>query len=189
MQTGENTQKTGRRWFAWQLPRRIRRDESGSTAVEFGIVALPFFALVLAIMETALVFFAGQMLETAVIDAGRLIRTGQAHQQGFSQTKFRDQICDRLVAMFGNCKSNLVIKVKVLTTFSSASGTKPIKPDGTLDTNSEYNQGKAGEIIQVSAFYEWPLFVNKFGLNLADLGNGNRLLSGVTAFRNEPFPW
>lgn len=189
MQAGETTKDRGRRFPALRLPLRLRRDENGSAAVEFAIVSLPFFALVLAIMETALVFFAGQMLETAVIDAGRLIRTGQAQQNGFQVGNFRDQVCDRLVAMFGNCKSNLVVKVKVLNNFSSASNSKPIKQDGTVDTNNEYNHGKAGEIVQVSVFYEWPLFVNKFGLNLADLGNGNRLLAGVTAFRNEPFPW
>jgi Flp pilus assembly protein TadG len=47
------------------LGRRIRRDESGATAIEFGLVALPFFALMFAILETALLFLASQTLETA----------------------------------------------------------------------------------------------------------------------------
>ena len=40
-------------------PRRVVRDESGSAAVEFGIIALPFFALIFAILETALAFNRG----------------------------------------------------------------------------------------------------------------------------------
>src|SRR6185503_13859041 len=42
------------------------RRQDGAAAVEFGFVALPFFALLFAILETALVFFAGQSLEAAV---------------------------------------------------------------------------------------------------------------------------
>ena len=44
-----------------------------------------------AIMETALVFFASQTMETAVADSARLIMTGQAQQQGFSQQQFKDK--------------------------------------------------------------------------------------------------
>ena len=45
--------------------RRFLKKDDGAAAVEFALVAAPFLALVFAIMETALVFFAGQTLETA----------------------------------------------------------------------------------------------------------------------------
>ena len=60
--------------------RRFARGQDGIAAVEFGIVAAPFLALMFAIMETAIVFFASQTLETAVADSARLIMTGQAQQ-------------------------------------------------------------------------------------------------------------
>ena len=40
------------------------RQQDGAAAVEFALVAAPFLAMVFAIMETAIVFFAGQALET-----------------------------------------------------------------------------------------------------------------------------
>jgi len=43
---------------------RFRRSRRGSVAVEFALVAPLFFALLFAIIETAIVFFAGQVLET-----------------------------------------------------------------------------------------------------------------------------
>ena len=46
--------------------RRFRRNRRGSAAVEFALVAPVFFALLFAIIETAMVFFAGQVLETGV---------------------------------------------------------------------------------------------------------------------------
>ena len=57
---------------------KLARRNDGAAAVEFALVAAPFLALVFAIMETAIVFFAGQALETAVADTSRLIMTGQA---------------------------------------------------------------------------------------------------------------
>lgn len=39
------------------------RDRRGATAVEFALVATPFLALLVAIVQTFLVFFAQEMLE------------------------------------------------------------------------------------------------------------------------------
>ena len=46
-----------------QLLRRFRRNRGGSAVVEFALVAPMFFALLFAIIETALMFFASQVLE------------------------------------------------------------------------------------------------------------------------------
>jgi Flp pilus assembly protein TadG len=58
---------------AW---RQFRRNRGGSAAVEFALVAPMFFALLFAIIETALVFFAGQVLETVNQNSARMIMTG-----------------------------------------------------------------------------------------------------------------
>ena len=68
--------------------RRFVRANDGVTAVEFAIVATPFFALMFAIFETAFVFLGQQTLETAVANAARQVRTGQAQAQGFSSVQF-----------------------------------------------------------------------------------------------------
>ena len=77
--------------------RRFARREDGAAAVEFAMVAAPFLALMFAIMETALVFFASQTMETAVADRARLIMTGQAQSQNFSAAQFK-QACARSAA-------------------------------------------------------------------------------------------
>jgi len=58
--------------------RRFSRNGRGSTAVEFALIAPMFFALIFAILETALMFFAGQILEIGTQDTARLIFTNQA---------------------------------------------------------------------------------------------------------------
>src|ERR1700694_3161527 len=72
-------------------PWRLLRREDGAAAVEFALVAAPFLAVLFAIMETALVFFAGQYLETLAADSTRLILTGQAQTQGWSQSQILNQ--------------------------------------------------------------------------------------------------
>ena len=41
---------------------RFARHQDGTAAVEFALVAVPFLALLFAILETALVFFTGQTM-------------------------------------------------------------------------------------------------------------------------------
>src|SRR5690242_1389940 len=89
-----------RRLFAARAVRRLIRQQDGAAAVEFGLVAAPFLALTFAIMETAVVFFSGQALETAVADSARLIMTGQAQTQGFNQAAFKNAVCAKIFGLF-----------------------------------------------------------------------------------------
>jgi len=167
---------------------RFGRDETGATAVEFGLIALPFFALLFAILETGLVFFAGQTLETAVANVSRTIRTGQAQQQGLDLTAFRNQICAQISALM-SC-SGLSLDVRTYASFSSVNLANPINSQGKLDTsNFTYDAGNGGDIVVVRAFYEWPTYSRMLGFNLSNLADGNHLLAAAAAFKNEPFPW
>ncbi len=58
-ETTLSTERAAKRGWFGRLLGRYRRDSKGATAIEFAFVALPFFALLFAIIETALVFFAG----------------------------------------------------------------------------------------------------------------------------------
>ncbi|WP_333825810.1 TadE/TadG family type IV pilus assembly protein [Pinisolibacter sp.] len=177
-----------RRTLRRTLGSRIVTDRGAATAVEFGILALPFLALVGAIFESALCFLAGQILDTAVADAGRLIRTGQAQASGYDEAAFKTQVCNRLYVLF-NC-ANLTIDAKIYTNFTSANTSMPIDADKNFDTSGfTFQMGGSSQIVVVRAFYPYPLYFNKLGLDLANLANGTRLLSGVSTFRNEPFPW
>jgi len=177
-------------------PARLRlrvfgRDEQGATLIEFGLLAIPFFALVGAILETAVVFLAGQFLESAVQDSSRLIVTGQAQTAATPLTAddFRDKICAGLYGMF-DC-SKLMIKVSVINTFAAAQANSepPLDPDDPSKWTlaPEYDPGNRSDVVMVQAYYKWPIMLNFSGLNLATQSDGTRLLSAVRVFRNEPF--
>jgi Flp pilus assembly protein TadG len=168
--------------------RGFRRDESGATVVEFGLVALPFTALMFAILETAILFLAGQTLETAVSDAGRLIRTGQAQKANYDAATLKTAICEEASAMF-NCEANLKLDVRTSATFDSINLDEPVEDGELKDDDFMYDDGKGGEIVVVRAFYEWPTFVHLLGQDYSNLANGKHLLAATAAFKNEPFPW
>jgi Flp pilus assembly protein TadG len=176
------------RLFRIRTVRRFARGEDGIAAVEFGIVAAPFLALMFAIMETALVFFAGQTLETAVADSARLVMTGQADK--FTEQNFRDEVCKKILGLF-DCASGLKIDVKVYDKFSSISNAKPIDANKNLINNFGFQQGAPGDIVVVKLMYEWPTYMS-FSLSwlkfdLSDLSGNKRLLMATAAFRNEPY--
>lgn len=165
--------------------RRFRRNRRGSAAVEFALVAPVFFALLFAIIETAIVFFAGQVLETITQDSARMIMTGQAQAASYTQAQFKTFLCGRIPALF-NC-ADVYIDVKSYTAFSSVTITDPIDAGNNFVPNMSYSPGSAGDIVVVRVFYQWPLFVTGLGYNIANLSGSKRLLSATAAFRNEPF--
>jgi Flp pilus assembly protein TadG len=168
--------------------KRFGRNQSGATVVEFALVATPFFALLFAIIETALLFFADQTLDTAVSSAARLIRTGQAQEDGMSASDFKTEICNQIVGLF-NCDSGLKVDVRKYSNFDAIDLATPVDTDGNLHVTENYQTGHGGDIVVVRAYYEWPTFVAGLGNNLANMPDGTHLLVATAAFRNEPFSW
>jgi Flp pilus assembly protein TadG len=174
------------RFLRLKIARKFIRQNDGAAAVEFGLVAAPFLALVFAILETSLVFFAGQSLETATADSARLVMTGQAQTQGFDQAKFKTEVCKRIFALF-DCSGGIQVDVRTYASFGDADLNKPIDANGNLVNNFTYNPGGPGDIVVVRLLYEYPVYVSLLGLNLADMSGSKRLIMATAAFRNEPY--
>lgn len=179
-------------------PRRgFLRDEAGVTAVEFGLLALPFFSILGAILETSVLFLSGQMLDTAVYDVSRLIRTGQAQEANMTAARFKTLLCDRLLELYPNCRvgDNMHVEVQVLGTFNDSNISPPVNftctagsPGCDQWTRPEsYSPGQGSSIVVVQVYYRWPVLLNFGGLGQGTLPDGRRLVGASTVFRNEPF--
>ena len=175
------------RIFAINTVRRLARREDGAAAIEFGMVAAPFLALMFAIMETALVFFASQTLETAVADSARLIMTGQAQSQSFDAAAFKNAVCNKIGGLF-NCSGGVYVDVKTYSSFGSVDNSSPVDANGNLKTSGfGYTPGGPGDIVVVRLMYQWPVYASLLGFNLGDMAGNKRLLMATAAFRNEPY--
>ena len=170
----------------FRLVRALGRDRAGATAVEFAMIAAPFFFLLFAMIEIAAVFFTSTVLENAVLEASREIRTGQAQTGGMSAGEFRQEVCDR-IAVIGDC-DRLEIDVKVFEDFDTVDQSSPILADGSMDDSSfGWDPGDAGDIVLVRVFYRWTLMTPNFGGALSNMAGNQRLITAATVFRNEPF--
>ncbi|MDN5000247.1 TadE/TadG family type IV pilus assembly protein [Bradyrhizobium sp. GCM10027634] len=176
---------------------RFRANRRGSAAVEFALVAPIFFALLFAIIETALVFFSGQVLETITQNSARVVLTGQAQSGSVvacavggaatpcTQATFKSYVCSQIPALF-DCNS-LYVDVTSFSSFSAVTLPTHLDAACNFDTNMSYNAGNAGDIVVVRLFYQWPLFVTGLGYNIGCGSTNKRLLVATAAFKNEPY--
>jgi Flp pilus assembly protein TadG len=169
--------------------RRLRafaKDESAAAAVEFSLVAIPLLGLILAALQLSMIFFAGQMLQSAATNASRALMTGQAQKAGMTAAQFEQLICNPDSSLF-DCH-NLMVDVESAGSFSAVN-TAP--PKLTYDANGKVTNtwpfSPAGDIVIVKVVYNWPVF-GPSALGLSDQPNGDHMLVAVTVFKNEPFP-
>jgi Flp pilus assembly protein TadG len=171
-----------RRWRAFVA------DRTGATAVEFALIGAPFIALLVALIQTFLVFFAQQLLESVVTQSSRMILTGQAQAQNLTQSQFAAAVCSNVVILF-NC-NNLMIDVRVAGSWTSANaGATPLTFDanGNVTNAWQFDPGSQGDIVVVRVMYQWPVFLGPLGFNLSNLPNNKRLIMASTAFKNESY--
>lgn len=164
---------------------RFQRNRRGSAVVQFALVAPMFFALLFAIIETALMFFASQVLETITQNSARMILTGQAQSANYTQAQFASYVCSQVPALF-TC-SSIYIDVESYPSFSSISLNNQIDANGNFINNMQYNPGGPGDIVVVRLFYQWPIFVTGLGYNIANMAGNYHLLVATAAFQNEPY--
>ncbi|ACL57773.1 TadE/TadG family type IV pilus assembly protein [Methylobacterium nodulans] len=179
--------------------RAFGRAQQGATAVEFSLVAIPFFGLLAAIIETAIAFFAGQLLDAAVSNASRQIYTGAFQTQtGVSATTseqaltaFRNNLCANRVTIF-NC-SAVKVDIRTLDDNASFAAISPVDPStkgwatgfGTRYLDAGGKPPGPGKIVIVQAAVAFPIFFSM--INPATFGSNQRLLQSTVAFRTEPY--
>lgn len=182
-----------RRSFPATILGRFGRSRDAATAVEFAMIAMPFFALLFSIIETALAFWSNQVLETAVANASRQIYTGQFQAANPTKTttpdqlkaKFKEAVCSNATVLF-SCASMVTIDVRPVGTYGEAQVSPPVK-DGKYDTAGYgYQEPGANQITVVRATMEYPVFTNFLAAS-SGLSNGNRLIVASSVFRTEPF--
>jgi len=183
---------------AIRFAKRFRKDEDGATAIEFAVVALPFFALLFGIMELALVFFVNSALVHATSEAGRLIRVGNFQACGGAD-QFKALVCENMKGL-GNCWKNVRIDVVQGASFKTISlpdipAVQPRDPNQTgaaaipQTVNGVYSANAAGDTMVVRSVLHYRLALPPLLTRLDNpKGSGARTMVATTAFRNEPFP-
>ena len=164
----------------------MSRDTRGVAAVEFALVAAPFIALLLGMLQVSIIFFVGQALETFVETTGRAILVGSTQQANYTQAQFKSSLCAAIDSIF-KCP-NLYVDVTTINSFSGANTALPqltFDSSGNVTNSWNYNLGSSGAIVVLRLMYQWPVYGLPFGMTFANQANGSRLLMATAVFKNE----
>lgn len=182
--------------LVWAQAKRLARcrsralgaDCSGTTAIEFAMVGMPFLMLLFGIISVGLFFFTTFTLENAVEEASRLIRTGQAQESGMTADQFKTEICTR-VPRFVDCNGKMRVNVQKFTGFGSITTPTCTNSGGNLvdPASTTYQTGAGGDIVLVTVCYEWELGGKIPFLSMATMANGSALIQASTTFKTEPY--
>lgn len=186
----------------------FRRARDGTAAIEFGLLAFPFFVLVFATIEAFIAFAGEQLLENAVDSMSRKIRTGQitfgmGRATDLTETQFRTKFCNEINLMI-KCAATedpknkkLYLDVREFASFAAIPKYIP-RVNSALFSDLDpkdfaYNPGGPGTINIVRAYYRWEVItdlVRPFITNIRKEGEMPRdyLMVATAAFRNENYP-
>lgn len=151
------------------------------------MVALPFCFMMFAVLEIGLVFVIDSVLENAVIETGRLVRTGRAQAQGLNAATFKTSLCGRMSIFSSDCPARVTVDVREIPQFTNPNVPDPMAGGAFNDSAVTYDAGAAGSIVIVRAWYKQPLLTPFLSQGLSRLNDGSAMLTATTAFRNEPF--
>jgi Flp pilus assembly pilin Flp len=152
---------------------RLRRDENGASALEFGLIALPMVLLMGGLLEFAVLITAASMLDSASLQAARYGATGTQPTDGTREEMIRQIIEERT---FGLVRMDLLeIDTKAYRGFERidrAEGFDDANGNGQYDDGETFNDvngnggwdadqgtpglGSAEDVVVYEVRYPWP---------------------------------
>ena len=187
-----------KRGFSTSRPlRRLRRavqpfraSKEGTTAVEFALVGMPFFALVCALFEAGLLLLSQQTLDNAMDYAARTVFTG-AFQEGYDGTpaadRLRKAVCSQVTTF--PC-ADVLIDVTTSSTFAARSLTSPYDAatKSVADGFGKKFQCPMGnDVVTVRAAVTVPRYFGVMDPDVMAIGKTARLIVSTMIFRAEPY--
>lgn len=147
--------------------RRWWRREDGVTAVEFALVAVPMFTMIMGILEMSLYFASGNILEGAAQEGGRRIRTGQVQAAEDPELAFKNFVCDSVGIMMDCTKINYQVIHVADDSFSTAENTEPEYDENGDLVPQPFDAGNSSDVILIRAHYKWEFLTPFVGALLA----------------------
>ncbi|WP_208990092.1 TadE/TadG family type IV pilus assembly protein [Pseudovibrio brasiliensis] len=166
-------------------------DWKGATAIEFGLIAPILFAIVFSILELGLSLFVEVLLDNAVAEAARQIRTGQVHAAAesgeYDQASFKKTILENGTGLLKAAEDRILINVESFEDFGNIPEAKPLVEDGEIVMNQNWDPGGTSDVVLVRVICSWPMITSKMIEVFGQTSDGMRILVATEIFRNEPF--
>lgn len=170
----------------------FKKNEDGTTAIEFAMVATPFFILVFMLIGFALYFFVMNSLDKGMDQTSRLVRTGQAQKANMTVNDFKQGVC-KGAGDWIKC-NKVEVFVQKFPNWQSVSPQTCLNASGAQVTNSASGSdpiatysGASSDIVLVTTCYKWEFAQNIPFVKLGNMSDGSMMMQTATAFRTEPY--
>lgn len=167
---------------------RWRRREEGVAAVEFALIATPFFLMIVGIIEIAMYFAAGTVLEGGAAASSRLLRTGQAQLSEDPEETFRTALCNHVQSMIRCDRMQYEVIRLDDNTFAGAENYEPeFDDDGNL-VPSPFSTGNSNDVIMIRTVYRYEFLTPFLGsLITGDPGRNWSTHMALSVIKAEPY--
>lgn len=167
----------------------------GVVAVEVGLLAAPFFMLLVGVAALGVVTWCHSVLDFATQKAARQIMTGALQSANTTPSQFKTNVlCAYLPKAVFDC-SKLVVNLAVVTESDEPTGwynyvnseqTALKSPDAVNNANNGFcfGSGNSYQVLQVA--YPYPI-LSRYIATSSALASGYSLITSTVAFKNEPF--
>jgi Flp pilus assembly pilin Flp len=181
--------------------RRLWRDESGTTAIEFAFIALGLVYLMIGIIEFSLAITVGNSLEAATNLSSRLGKTGFVDEEAMltQEETIYEEVERRVGPMIDMGKLNITHEVyNDFDSLTTPDLLEDTNGDGDTDDAGEWTDvdadgfkdgdegvGGSGNIVVYKIHYPWQVFTPLIG-NV--IGNEGKIdLVAYSVVKNEPY--
>ena len=163
------------------IHRVLRRNRSGTAAVETGFVLLPFLMVLVGVFETGTFIGQKAILQDAVKTASRLISTGQIDSSGKAQ--FLSTIAQNTYGLIDTAK--LSVTVTAYPSFSAVPASfQPLFDASGKAANQNFQTGTGNQVVVVQVGDWYTLAAPAL---LPTSTGGASVVTSTLVFRNEPF--
>lgn len=168
----------------WTLA-RFGRDKTGAAALEFALIALPFIATILCIVEIALDFFFFSHIDYAVHKSLQQIRSGSVQTQKLDPGRFKAEVlCPQMSSL--PCEPVLVNMRVMKSWCCSADGWTGWTATTVSADTAKWCPGGSADLVFLQIAYPIP-FGSIIWSGSSSIADGKRYYLSTAAVRNDPF--
>jgi Flp pilus assembly protein TadG len=161
-----------------------RGRRSGTTAIEFALIAVPFLGLLLFVLQLGFVLYAQIAVDYATVRAARLLQVDSAQGLSTSRATFQAATFCPLLAPLLACTNVLIGLHQVTPDYLTDLKATPQKTSGVLAQPSSFTPGQSGALMVLQVTYFGPAFTWPVTLRPAATYNG---ASGTAIVSSAPF--
>jgi len=168
--------------------RNLAGDRRGSVSVEFAFAAIPFFMLVMGILEVGIMILQETVMYGALQEGARKLRTGSIQLSSTDKAKqkenFQTAVCDNLLAML-SC-DDISYDVRHFKSYEDVQLDNLTIGDDGMPENTSFDPGDPGDITTIRIYSRYT-FVTPFLDVLFNDNESGHLLTYTAIVKGEPW--